>query len=91
MSGLLPGLGIAALAAASVGWLPAWEWWLRRRARQAASAVPRRRATGRVRVDPQYVREQFAEIVARAPRELRRPDPRLYALYVVPSIGETRD
>lgn len=47
----------------------------------------RRPAFGRMRVDPQLVRDRFAEIVKHTP-ELRRADPRLLALYVVPPANE---
>lgn len=56
----------------------------------AAVAHRRRRRTckppqRRVQVDPTYVRDEFARITEAQPPELRRPNPRLYAMYLAPS------
>jgi hypothetical protein len=50
--------------------------------------VKRRPRLGRVVVDPQYVRDEFARMVEAQPYSLRWPDPRLYALYPIPQREE---
>lgn len=47
----------------------------------------RRSAAGRVKVDPQFVRDQFADIVEHTP-ELQHEDPRLLSLYMIPPATE---
>lgn len=77
-------LGQLIVAASLLGW---WSSAAQRKrsARTDWVAGLRRRvpSRGRVRVDPQYVRDEFACIAKTMP-ELARPNPRLFALYLVP-------